>query len=445
MNEELWNELLKLRAKACLSPNTYSRFERLETYLSAVYTLGFFSQEERENLTAQYKALSDEDRQAVNNHVTNKTNPNLFHLTYEEMELLQVARKDLQFHERARLLSNLIHTVTGTAWLDLGDVFEAVIEVDDNSSPIRGEKPYAHIYFSDGNRRRVETIDIHESVKNNPAAIGHPAIVFAIYHWQRIVYAKRVLERDDVTSRDEFGKAAKEVFGGGRELKIAENNLQAISKLLYVGAKERAIPKESALTLKIELLNLRLEDKDTVFYKAWERLAAKFYKHTDGVNQILAKLETDLISFGKLPRINFNGERISAARVMEFLRAGGKKGGKRFVGYNKAGNWRRPAWKVFRNAFAAWFFDLDQSVVQTYLKRAVKQSVIEDDVYQPSFASPKSSVPRIWHYLLTNPLVAVREPVKLFESDIIADDVEAAIEAASKVTEDEESAEGNQV
>ena len=438
MTEEQWAELLKLRAKARLTPKTDYRYSRLEEFLSAQNYLSTYTPEERKSLLEQFNELSNEEKLDLVTRATRKTNPAFFHLTYQEIETLQASWKELPFHERARLFSDPIHTAAGTAWLDLGNVLEAVIEVDDDSTPERETRPCAHIYFSDGYRRRVETIDIQESIRSNPASIGHPAIVFAIYHWQRIIYAKRVLERDDITSRDELGKAFKAVFGGGREVRIAERNLLSISKLLYEGAKERAIPKESALALNMQLLGLRLEDKNTVFYKAWERLAAKFYEKTDEAKQILDKLESALIDFEKQPLMGVNANQISTERIMEFLRTGGKKGGKRFVGNNKDGNWKRPNWKIFRNAFAAWFFGLDQSAVRTYLNRALKQGVTEDNIYQPSFVSPKSSVPRIWSYLLTTPLVAVREPVTLSESDIIIDDLEAAIKTASESAEEGE-------
>jgi hypothetical protein len=424
MNEEKLAELLKLREKASLTPKTDYRFESLEIYLSAVHTLNIFSKI-KERLTAQFNGLSEQDKEDLLSRVTNKTNPNFFHLTYEEMEKLRAARKGLSFHERARLLSNLILTATGTAWLDLGEVFDAVIEIDDRSSPERETRPYAHIYFTDHYRRRVETIDIIGAVKSDPMTIGHPAIAFAIYHWQQVIYTKRVIEREDITSRDIWGRSFKEDFGGGRDVRSAESNLMAISQTLYDAAKERMIPLESAFALKMQWCGLLPEGEGSVVYKAWEKLKAESIGKLSDPEEILKKLEPELTTHERI--LKQTRQPIYAHRVMEFLRDNGEKGGKRFVGFDKDGNSPRPRWVVFRNAFAAWFFDLDQSAVQKYLERARKQEVAVDEVYEPSMAYPKTTVARILHYLLTKPLVTVREPVLLREDDIELDDIENAI------------------
>ncbi len=438
MDEAQWAELLKLREKAALSPKTDSSFQSLEIYLSALYILNLYSQKDKERFTAQLNELSDQDRAALTNRVTNKTNPNFFHLTYEEMETLQSARKELSFHERARLFSNLILTATGTAWLDLGEIFDGRIEIDDSSSPERWSKPYAHISFSNVSYRRVETVDILESVKNNPTSIGHPAIAFAIYHWQRVIHGRRVVGRDDITSRDESMKAFKRVFSGEQEVEIAERNLKAIGNNLLKGAKQRAISKESALALNIESLGLRLEDKDTVIHKAWKRLATKFIKPTDEIEQVIAKLETDLCVFESQPHSDSKSRRISTNRIMEFLRTEGDKGGKRFVGNNEEGVSRRQKWVVFRNAFAAWFFILDQETVQEYLEKAAKEEIAKRDIYPYSWTTPESRVCLIFHYLVANQLVMAREPVTLHESDIGHYGIEKAIEIISSKEMEEE-------
>lgn len=438
MDAEQWTELLKLRDKASLSPKTDDRFQSLEMYLSALHTLSFFSKEEKEKLNAQFNDLSDQDRQDLTHRVKNKTLPDFFHLTHQEKEKLQAARKDLPLHERARLFSNLISTATGTALLDLGEVFEAQIEIDDNSSTERCSRPYAHISFSNGYQRQVETVDILESVKNNPAAIGHPAIVFAIYHWQRVIRAKRVIERADITSRDEIWLSFRQEVSGEREVKVAARNLAAIGKNLLGGAKSEAISKEAAFAIKLELLRLRLEDTNTVLYKAWEKLEAKSIDPTDEIEQVLAKLEACLLAFEQHPHTDTKSRRISADRVIKFLRAEGEKGGKRFVGNNDEGISQRPSWKVFRNAFAACFFDLEQSVVQEYLEKAAKKNVASDDVYQYSLISPKSNVYRVFLYSLSNQLLMARDPVIISEDSIGSEGLESAIaEAISGIAEED--------
>jgi hypothetical protein len=181
---------------------------------------------------------------------------------------LEAGKKNLSFHERARISDSYIHTAVGNAWLDLGEISEAIIEIDDSSSPERERCPYAYICFSNGYWRRVETIDIFESIKANPVSIGHPAIVFAIYHWQRVIYTRRVIERDEICPREEWEQELKDKFDGGADLKIAERNLKAISQTLYDAAWDRAVSKEAALALKMDWYGLRLDDVQTALHVA---------------------------------------------------------------------------------------------------------------------------------------------------------------------------------
>lgn len=438
MNEEQWNELLKLRAKASLSPTTEYRFERLEDYLSLSLQLSIYSQEEQQKLLGEFNELPDQEKQDLLIRVAKRTHPNFFQLSADEIKKLNTARKELSFHERARLFSNLILAAAGTAWLDLGEVFNAQIEIDDSSSPERWSKPYAHLSFPHSNQKKVETVDILESVKNNPAAIGHPAIAFAIYHWQRVIYAKRVIERDDITCRDEMAKVFKKVFGGEQEVEIAEFNLQAIGNNLLKGAKKKAISKEAAFAFNLELLGLNLKDTNTVFYKAWERLDTNLIDPLDEVEQVLAKIESDLLIFEKQEHTDVKSRRISVNRVMDFLREDGEKGGRRFVGNNVEGYSLRPSWKVFRNAFAAWFFNLAQSVVQEYLEKAAKENLDSADVYQPSWVRPVSYLSNVFHYIVANQLTMARETVTLGETDIGFSGIEEVLAATSSDSVEEE-------
>lgn len=117
-----------------------------------------------------------------------------FHLLPEELDDIKDRRKQMSLSDRARL-STFIDAGAGIAWLDLGGVLDATIELDDHSSPERERRPHVRIYYKDAAREvdvitpQVEIIDIIESVRNDAAAVGHPAIAFAIYHWQRVVQA----------------------------------------------------------------------------------------------------------------------------------------------------------------------------------------------------------------------------------------------------------------
>ncbi len=198
MTDEEFNELLGLRNKARLTQNEH-QLSRLQDLLACTRYLETYTQEEKDSLIAQFRELSPQEQLELLNR-SYRSNPNFFNLSEEERERLAAARKELSLHQRARLSDIYLHTAAGIAWLDLGEVSNTFIEIDDKSSPDRETRPYAHVYFSDHWRMRVETIDILETVKNDPTAVGHPAVVFAIYHWQRVIYTRRVIERPDVTS-----------------------------------------------------------------------------------------------------------------------------------------------------------------------------------------------------------------------------------------------------
>lgn len=439
MNEELLDELIQIRAKARLTPKTDYRFTRLEDLIAYTQYLGTYTQSEKDQLLAKFNKLSDQDKQALWNNATQRGNPALFHLSDQDRDKLEAGKKNLSFHERARISDSYIRMQgLANAWLDFGEVSDAIIEIDDSSSPERENRPYAYIGFSNGYWRRVETIDIFESIKANPATIGHPAIVFAIYHWQRVIYTRRVIERDEVGKREEWEQELKDEFEGGADLRIAERNLKAVSQTLYDAARDRAISKEAALALKMDWYGLRLDDVQTLLHTAWERINVETLEPFIDKKEMLDKIEAELREFNMRPYKDYRHRRISTEKVMYFLRAAGKRGGKKYVGFKKNGRSLRPRWKVFRNAFAAWFFGLDQSSLQDYLEKSTKQNVAENEIYNPSIVSPQSTVSGIWHYLLMTPLTLVKKPLWVSEDDMGLRGVSDAIEKAASKDADEE-------
>ena len=69
-----------------------------------------------------------------------------------------------------------------------GELFNASIKIDDDSSKEREERPYAYIYhrnISSHSNSLFEAIDIFASIERDATIVGHPAIVFAISRWHR--------------------------------------------------------------------------------------------------------------------------------------------------------------------------------------------------------------------------------------------------------------------
>src|ERR1700686_1638169 len=224
MTSEEMEDLLRFRAKANLAKEPNSEFGRLEDYLFHLNALSTFSQEEREELIGQFESLSAESQQEITTRATNVSHPFWFYLSKEEVETLEAARTSLSLNERALLSDRLMSTRAGIAWIDLGKVFDAEVEIDDSSAPERLNRPHVYLSFRLGQQTRVETIDILESVRNNPASIGHPAVTFAICHWQHMISVKRVATRNDSELREAQYKDFKDFLSGEFDVLAAESH-----------------------------------------------------------------------------------------------------------------------------------------------------------------------------------------------------------------------------
>jgi hypothetical protein len=226
-------------------------------------------------------------------------------------------------------------------------------------------------------------------------------------------------------------------YHGGAELETAKRNLKAISKTLYDAALNRAISKETALALKMDWYGLQLDDKETALHLAWEKLSATNLRQFVDKKQMLDNIEAALLDFDRQPYKDYRHRRISPRKVMEFLKAPGKRGGRQYVGSDRNGKSLRPSWKVFRNSFAARFFGLDRTSLQHYLERAPKQKIVEDEIYQPSIIPQRSTVSRLLYYLCITPLTSASEPIWVREDGMGFNGVADAIKKAkARVTEE---------
>ena len=345
-------------------------------------------------------------------------------LNDDELRILREARRELKFHERMRLLG-LSRTATGTVWLDFGEISESMIQIDDGSSTEREERPFAYIWLTQGYERCVETVDIIESVKQNPMSIGHPAILFAIHRWQEVIQAQRLIARDDVDSaRDETMRAFKRAFDGGLELESAKRNLDKLMKAFKDGVRDRRITNEVAFAIKAKSMGL-LGSKDNLLYKAWQRLAPKYVKDFDSPDDRRKRIKDFLLEAERAqPNLATN---LSIRKVMNFL----EEDGARFVYDEKSVASRRPQWKVFWHAFLAWNFQMKPTSIQEYLERANKED-FPDKSFQPSLTAPKAQLANLCRYIWALPLTTTRDSLLVHEDDVGFNGLAAALEASEK-------------
>lgn len=347
-------------------------------------------------------------------------------LTANELETIRQKSKELSFAEKAELFINF-STYPGTLLYDAGSLFEAQIKIDDTNSKNRS-RPLAYIKFSDGYRASIEVIDILESVRNDATLIGHPAILFAINYWQKIlIWARYIKQRDiydEAEAADEKKKNKKLKFQlSGQFVENAQRYLDAIGAALLEGARRKSIPKESALDLQIHSLNI--DAKNTYLYVAWERLAVRHIKEKEESEERVRRIENflrqlpfdvtleELSEFApEMQQYGIIEPDITISNVINFLKADGKK----FV-FNKTDHKsQRPRWKVFRNAFTQWYFNKKPSTVEEYRKKAKKQGLTEPP-YKPSIFGtlPETNVFQFLMELFTSPLAKISPTIECSE------------------------------
>lgn len=349
--------------------------------------------------------------------ILKKSQPdNFMGLDGNDLATIREKSKNLSFDERASLF-DCFRSAAGTILYDAGDIFEARIRIDDKRSKASENRPLAYIKFSDGYKARVEVIDILESVRNDATLIGHPAILFAIHYWQNILVWEKYTKSDDVYS--ESYEAVNYVLVD-QFVESARNNLEAIGKALLEGARRQAIPKETALSLKIQ--ELGFEKKNTYLFVAWERLAAKHIKQTEELDERIDRVEKYLRNLPsdrsmkwldefppELQKYGVIDSTISISRVIDFLKADGNK----FVLDNSENKTQRPRWKVFNNAYFKWYFKKEPSTLKKYQKIAKKQKVTEQS-YKPNFFGvlPRVDVYRFVYDVFSRPLVNYCSPIE---------------------------------
>lgn len=408
MEKEEFDELLELHRKATVFKSNYA-FERLERLFRWFLGAQSFTPDEIPKLISQFNSLSTDERERVIFNATHEPHPAYFHLNSDEADKLNIARRELSLHERAQLFK-FFEVYGGYTCLDLGEVFSGKIEIDDHSSPPREKEPYAHIYFSDGYRRRVETVDILESVKQNPLAIGHPAIAAAVYYWQRAIYFKNVRNRKDKDDDLEGVKMFREWYSRKR-VRVAEKNLQAVCAALEKGAHDRSLDEKAAVVINLEKLDL--DNQNNILYRTWKGL-----KNWEADDDGLERFEEKLLNEG---RENANGN-LHFDTIMKFLRDEEPAGGYKFVGAIK-----KPSWKSFRNAFKAWYSMIDVRSVKNYPSQVKKKLPDYKDAAKENVVS-RFSIINLFSSTLQTAMVYAREPVWLDEHDI-GFNIEDAIEA----------------
>jgi hypothetical protein len=127
------------------------------------------------------------------------------------------------------------------------------------------ERPCAIILYSHDN---WESIDILESIRNNAASVGHPAILCAIQRWEQVVLTQYPLAR---TQRQKAEAASWEVTHGSFK-RTAKQHLKNIGKALLEAA-ENPKRRKSILTVFNTLLQ-RIDAIDVLYLKmAWKLLS----------------------------------------------------------------------------------------------------------------------------------------------------------------------------
>lgn len=258
--------------------------------------------------------------------------------------------EDLSFAERAELLI-LFHKYPGTVMYDATSLFKAQILIDDRLFEGKSNKPLSYILFnSQRDHTRVEVVDILGSVRQNAAAISHPAIAAAIKHWQRILLSRRYVtdtDADDVEAEPIVWQA--ELHERFREL--AKANLRSVGRAIEKGARFQG--SSSVAAYDRDVRDLTIVGKGNYLYLAWLRLHRRYVDETHEPDERVAAIAKHLQSS---PR-PIDSDRPDLPSVIDFLNSAGTK----FVYSEESVDSQRPKWDVFRTEFLRWQLDLKPS------------------------------------------------------------------------------------
>ena len=226
-----------------------------------------------------------------------------------------------------------------------------------------------------------QSIDIIESIKNDPTSIRHPAILLAVHRWQQIIRyhhslpsrkKKKVKVKVKAVGGESYERAA-----SPRTLicKIAEDHLKHVGEALLEGAREQILPKEIALGNFIRWNGLLCRMKEYL-HIAWELLADPEIKKKRRQSEKLAILQErlraegekrDLLTRGLLNDFTSpasNPEETYIEQVIHFLNS---EKGRSFLT-------NRKNWSTIKAAFESWYLFLDKSTLRKYRSQEKAQS-----------------------------------------------------------------------
>ena len=189
------------------------------------------------------------------------------------------------------------------------------------------------------NNSDFETIDIFACISNNPAAIGHPLILFVIQRWIAIARYYRVLSKEHSSWLEMY--------------KIAEVHLQRLGCVLLETAKESDIQYEYA-RIHLYKQDFKERPKYGVLFAAWNLLTQNDIKNTRNNDLKLKKMKEYLCGLEYFLDYAID-------EVITFFRKN-----RRFVS-------QRRSWVATSKAYEAWNLSLDQATLRRYNTKANKQ------------------------------------------------------------------------
>lgn len=425
MEESVPDELMEIAQKARITPNDSFDHANLEHLLRVFLDWKTFPPNTLRDLLDQYTRLSLEEQSALVERAQKRTHPSRLHMPDDDANKMYRAREELTLAQRIQL-SSVQRVYGGVAWVDVGEAFTAAVEIDDHSSMERRKRPFAHVFFSDGYTLLVETVDILGSVKKNTSAIGHPAIIAAVRHWQNVLYSKHIHMRSNHDDKKPMTKALRYHFTR-QNIEVAERNLNALSTALLSGATKSGITKKRALAFN--LAELDLDNQQKVLYRVWTKFRdwqIPTPSETAEIEGFRAKIWAENVS----ERSGLKG--VDPENICEFLMDGGRTGGFRFRGGSVKSR-KAPVWEEFRNAFAAWYFHVGVNTIKNCAGVAKKEPVDKDKVSKIFSLPPEFPVTRLLSQSFLTPLVFVREPIRINKGNIHLS-IEEAILAKLAVT-----------
>jgi hypothetical protein len=225
---------------------------------------------------------------------------------------------------------------------------------------------------------RIEIIDIIASIRQDPLSLGHPAILFAIERWVRIMQYQ--VSRSNLKLKrgnEPYSPSEVDFYD------IAETHLRNVAKALLESAKEHKLSKSEMFAVYAEYSY----PEYLLLRTAWEALADSAIKNAHNANLKLTMIKERILNGSPVARvISKRDRRPYDSHWMKTVEKNHVDPIIKFIKQKNLHRRKRGKWIAMMNAFDAWRTGLSVGTVEQYRRMASKSDLVDE--IDPKFLWP---------------------------------------------------------